>query len=43
MESRMTASGKGGDEDEELSKKEKRLMDMDTSEVIAGGKGFSGD
>ena len=35
----MTAScGVGGEEVEGLSKKEKRLMDMDNSVVISGGK-----
>ena len=41
------SSGKGGWEMEGLSKKEKELMDMDNSMVIAGwgrgGRGFRGD
>ena len=35
--SRLTALGEGGKGVEGLSKKEKRLMDMDNSVVIAGG------
>ena len=41
MESRMTASG-GGEGVEGLSKKEKGLMDMDNSVVIAGGRAYKG-
>ena len=39
MESRMTAEPEGrGGERRDLSKKEKGLMDMDDSVVIAGGR-----
>ena len=34
----MKASGEGGNGVEGLSKKEKELMDMDKSVVIAGGR-----
>ena len=40
-ESRMTASG-GVKGVEELSKKEKGLIDVDNSVVIAGGRGYKG-
>ena len=38
----MTASGSGGLGVEGLSKKEKGLMDVDNSVVIAGGGGYKG-
>ena len=36
----MTAIGRGGKRVEGLSKKEKGLMDMDNSVVVAGGGGI---
>ena len=40
MESRMTASGRGGEGMEGLSNNEKGLMDMDNSVAIVEGVGL---